>query len=1103
MLSTSSAPAGPPSAADSPWLKGYARTIAGETLGYHSPYPDATSALLVRAADGTMAIEWETEPVPASGAGAEPFLTFVWMCGLATGKGAHKFDLSIDGKPAFSFRTSRDATERNWEILGPDGASLAFRTTMVDQFDELFGFMFLKLPRLTVQPGRPLRLKVVGENGGSRDWHMVFQYDLRPFIQASGEQAVMKTEGKAGQLVRLAVSHLAPPAGASLAVDGILKKEVVLETGYNTFYLPIDVVREPRRAAVDVAIEGRAPVRIEVALRPVAKRTFFLLPHSHADIGYSDPQVKVERDHWSYFEQAAELARRTSGYPEGARFKWNTEVLWAVETYLRQAAPAKRDAFIQAVREGSIGLQALLANELTGVCHPEELFELTAYARRLSREYGLTIDSAMITDIPSYTWSVVPALAQSGVKYFSSGPNYMPNLTDGGDRIGGALQAWGDKPVYWVSPSGREKVLLWMAGRGYSWFHGLNMGKLDSDKPRPFLDYCRELEDKNYPYQMVQVRYTVGGDNGPPDPSLPDKVRRWNEEFETPKLVIATAHDMFAEFERRYGDQIPSVKGDFTPYWEDGAASTALETSLNRRSAVRLLQAQTLWAMLKPKAFPAADFEEAWRQALLWDEHTWGAADSVNDPDSENSRLQWETKRAFAVEADRRSRSLLAAAVDLPGKAGRGLLVLNTCSWDRSGIVRLSGNDSKTGDRVTDADDRPVLSQRLTTGELALKADGVPAFGSKTYTFGPGLSALPDVGRASAAGTTLENGRVKIIIDPVSGAVASFLWAARENVEFVDRSALPGLNSYFYVPGLDPQTAVGIRTASIKVKEKGPLVASLLVESEAPGCKGLVREYVLSADSDRLEIIDRLDKRKVRDKEAVHIGFPFRVPGGGLRLDLGWGWIRPDADLIAGACRDFFGLQNSADISNSDYGVTWVSLDVPLAEVGAMTDETRADKGTRRWRTSLDPAQTLYSYVMNNYWHTNYKADQEGPVELRYAVEPHLGRDPQTAKRIGLDFERPLVAVPGAAAPDPASPVFRVSPAAAMITSLKPTADGRGLIARIFNASDRTVDAAIVAPPGVSIVLTDPDGIPVAPLSGRFPLAPFEIITVRLETAGR
>ena len=52
---------------------------------------------------------------------------------------------------------------------------------------------------------------------------------------------------------------------------------------------------------------------------------------------------------------------------------------------------------------------------------------------------------------------------------------------------------------------------------------------------------------------MIQVRYTVGGDNGPVDRGAARFVARWNERFETPRLVIDTADAMFAEFERRHG----------------------------------------------------------------------------------------------------------------------------------------------------------------------------------------------------------------------------------------------------------------------------------------------------------------------------------------------------------------------------------------------------------------------------------------------------------------------------------------------------------------------------------------------------------------------
>ena len=974
----------------SPWLRGYARTIGGEAMGYHSPYPDATSALIVRATDGTKSIEWETEPVPADF--DAPFATFAWMCGMGTGKGAHRFDLSIDSRPAFAFHSGKDDSDRAWMLQGAGGASLSFRTTLVDQFQELFGFMFLRLPKSALRPGKPLRLRVVGENGGSRDWHMVFQYDLQPFVRTTAEQALIKKSGRLLQMVRVAVSHVAPPAPAVLTADGGASVAVDLETGYNAVYIPVEAVEKARSIDIKVSIAGRPAVKRRVALLPVTKRTFYLLPHSHNDIGYSDLQVKIEKDQWSYLERAVELARKTANYPAGARFKWNTEILWAVESYLRQAAPAKRDAFLTAVRDGQIGLQALLANILTGTCSPDELFESTAYARRLSRQHGVAINTAMISDIPSYTWSLVPALAQTGVRYLSSGPNYMPNLNDGGDRIGGTLKTWGDKPFYWASPSGKEKILFWMAGRGYSWFHGFNTGKLSADRKEPFFDYCRELEDKGYPYEIVQVRYTIGGDNGPPDPELPDVVRCWNEEMESPKLVIATAQEMFAEFEKRYGARLPVVSGDFTPYWEDGAASTALETALNRSAAARLTQAETLWAMLDPAGYPAADFDEAWRQTLMWDEHTWGAADSISDPDGKNARTQWAYKQAFALEADKRSRELMRAALERPYPPDKGSFsVINTSSWSRSGLVLAPREAAGLGDRVSDDSGRPVLAQRLASGELAVWAENIPPFGGRRFyvrTSGPNAP-----GAAEAEGLILKNQKMAVTIDAVTGAVASLRWKSERTIELADPKREPGLNTYFYVPGRDPRTALGVKNVRIEVRERGPLTAVLRATSDAPGCVSLVREYRLTAGSDRLEITDILDKTRVREKEAVHIAFPFNVPDGVLRLDLGWAWARPETDQIAGSCKDFYGLQNSADLSNGRYGLTWVSLDAPLMEIGTATDETPGPRGVRVWKTFTPKSQRFFSYALNNYWHTNYKADQEGRITLRYVVQPHTGAD--------------------------------------------------------------------------------------------------------------
>ena len=1084
-----------------PWLKGYARTISGERLGYHSPYPDVGNALLVRATDGEMRIAWETEPVPSGLKSGSAI--FLWMAGTASRRGAHEFFMSADGEPLLAFRSAADPSQKTWTVTGRGGASLTFRTTMVDAAEDLLGYMTLTMPASLLQPGRPLRLEIRGEKGGSRDWAMVFEHALEASVSARSEQVLVKEKnGRPQQIVGVEISRPGPPVGASLTIEGA-RERVRLETGYNVFFMPVSPAAADRDAALSVDY-GRGRVeRRTVRIKPVARRDLYFLPHSHVDIGYSDRQRVVERKHWSYYERAIELAAKTADYPAGARFKWNVEELWAVETYLRQASPEKRAAFVDAVRKGWIGLQAMLSNELTGLCHPEELLRLTAFARTLGAECGVPVRSAMITDIPGLSWPAVTAFALSGVTYFSSGPNYMPRLYDGGDRIGRTLKTWGDRPFYWVTPSGEAKMLFWMAGRGYSWFHGLNLGDLGRAPARGILDYMLELADRGYPYSLVQVRYTVGGDNGPPDPGLADFVRRWNEEHESPRIVIATAEEAFAELERRHGAIIPAVRGDFTGYWEDGAASTARETALARRSAERLVEAETLWSLLDPAGYPAAAFDEAWRQVVLFNEHTWGAADSISDPDGENARDQWAYKQAFALEADRMSRELAASALQTlgPPKAKDGRLaldVVNTLSWPRSEIAKLSAADARPGDLVKTPDGKPVPSQRLTTGDLVFLADGVPALGAKRFFIEAGAPFV--TGEAKSADGRLANDLVSVSIDPATGAVKSYKWTFGRELELADPDATFGLNSYFYVPGRDPSKAQGPSNARIRPGEAGPLVASLIVESDAPGTKRLIREYILRDGSPRLEIRNLVDKLKVRDKESVHFGFPLGVPDGEMRIDLGWAEIRPEADQLPGACRDYFGVRDSVDVSNRDYGVVWVSPDAPLAEAGAMTDETPGPLGTRGWRERIEPTRTIFSYAMNNYWHTNYKADQEGEVELRYSLVPHAGFERAAVKRLSLEAVRPLVAVPSSGdRPLPFSPVT-ISSDAIVGSSLRPAPAGKGWVIRLYNASGRPETFEVSGGPGVSgIFICDVDGNPVEPLSGSITLPGHGLSTLRLD----
>lgn len=711
------------------WLNGYHKTVDSQKLFYHSPYPGPLPAIPVRASDGSMKAVWETQAIPEDF--SAPEAVFVFTGGLATGKGSHHFYLRVNRAGLLEFTTADSSVRKEWKVSSPEELRLSFQTALVDQFGELFGHFFLTVPGRFLKPKEPLRLELTAEKGGSSDWVMVFEQPLSSWARLKALLALLK-KNPPSQLLLLEISHFGPPVTVQIKTGKTIDIRKTLQTGYNQLFLETTPVATP--FPIEAAIfRGRDKIlSAETIQHPVCLMELWLLPHSHLDIGYSDHQEEVERKQWQNLETALELAEKLQALPPEARFKWDVEQLWHVETYLRQASGPQRQRFLESVMKGWIGLQATLADQLTGLSHPEELLELTAFAGQLEAQGFLPIKSAMITDIPSYTWSLVPALALAGVLYLSSGPNYMPILPDGGDRVGWALKTRADRLFYWVSPSGQEKILFWMAGRGYSWFHGLNLGNLRADKKREILEYVAELEDKNYPYSLVQVRYTVGGDNGPPDPGLSEEVAAWNREFLTPRLIMATSEQLFEELEKRHGLEIPAFRGDFSPYWEDGAASTARETALNRNLSERLLPLETLYSLLKPEEFlqKSSEFEEAWRQVVLFHEHTWDSHNSVSDPDGENAVGQWKYKQSILYKglelADRLENMIKTA----PGKpelqkksSGMALDVVNTTSLTPSEVIFIPADLSAGLDLVLDENKRALPSQRLADGSLVVKID--------------------------------------------------------------------------------------------------------------------------------------------------------------------------------------------------------------------------------------------------------------------------------------------------------------------------------------------------------------------------------------------
>ena len=74
-------------------------------------------------------------------------------------------------------------------------------------------------------------------------------------------------------------------------------------------------------------------------------KTVYLISHTHTDIGYTDHQPTVFRQHLDFIDQAIELGEATADYPVESRYKWTCEVTSFVERYFRER-PAKQLSLI-------------------------------------------------------------------------------------------------------------------------------------------------------------------------------------------------------------------------------------------------------------------------------------------------------------------------------------------------------------------------------------------------------------------------------------------------------------------------------------------------------------------------------------------------------------------------------------------------------------------------------------------------------------------------------------------------------------------------------------------------------------------------------------
>lgn len=585
---------------------------------------------------------------------------------------------------------------------------------------------------------------------------------------------------------------------------------------------------------------------------------------------------------------------------------------------------------------------------------------------------------------------------------------------------------------------------------------------------------------------------------------MPDVIRAWNERYDSPQFRITTTKEFFTAFEEQYGEYLPTYGGDMTPTWEDGASSTARETAMNRESAARLTRTEILWSMLSPESdYPARELAEAWKNVLLFSEHTWGASASGPDPYSQFTKDLWAGKKMYGDSADVQSRRLCDEA--MAGiTAGEGYVqVLNTNLWPRTDVVTVAAD--LTGKRLLAPSGEPVAVQRLHDGGWIFLAEEVPALSSSVYRIVPAAPAAkakksPAAPVSMIGGNVLDNGLVRVAVDPAKGTIRS-LKAAGADYEY---AAGEGLNDYIYSGRIaaDPR---GIdRVTRVEVLDDGPVAATLRIVSDAPGCNALWRDVTVYRGLGRVDIRNTIDKQDILEHESVRFVFPFNFAHPEITMDLAMSEMHPEREQLAGVNKHYYSLLNGMAVGDLEHAVCLTTLDAPFVELGTPSGEDYRlnPRHGYGWWPSAQISPVVYSWVMNNTWRTNYKASQGGVASFRYSLQISDPFDLKLKQR-GAEREQPLIAVESGRA-EPVGRLFRLEGCNRIaVSGIAPSADGTGYIVRLQNMGDQSVHSAFVwgRMKARRVSVCDYREQPLAPFDDRsFWMKPFEYLMLKVET---
>jgi len=1066
-------------------LSGYSQKIRGTDYFYRTAIPGFRETMIVRATDGNWSMEWETDTVPEQI--ETDYVSFVWAANLDATDRPVPMTLTLNGHQEVRFYLTRD---REWKVQNEEGTSLWFTENITDPNDDYYGFMVLQVPAANLVPGEPLRLKVTGGREQSNAWFMTVKTPVREQMSVYSDPALFMENGKMFQPLTIDLIYLGSPGSALLKIGTEIEKGVDLIFGYNRFTARSPQVNMDTPAEAVLEAMGHKIVT-EALIKPVRRWKMHFVQNTHTDIGYTRPQTEIMSDLIRHLDLALDYADETDHFPDDSRFRWTAENTWAVDQFLKNRTAEQIDRLRRRVEERRIELTGMYLNF-------DELPDEQSLARSLEpidriRSHGFEIQAAMQNDVNGIGWALSDYFSSLGVKYLNMGTH--------GHK---ALIAF-DYPTafWWESPSG-NRMLAFRAEHYHTGNTRFHISREDFDYfEKELLAYLNELAGRGYPYDVMMIQHSGHlTDNSPPSIRPAEMIRKWNEKYEWPKLRLSVISDFFEEIEELHGGELPVYRAAWPDWWVDGFGSGAREVGATRQAHMDIIAGQGLLSMARLLGHELPEHSEQQmalsNDALLfYGEHTFGSHASVNDPYGKGTKEMRRLKESFAWEASRRTKLVQEDAFGLlqshvSNLERTSVVIYNTTPQVRSGISRIFIDHETvprgTHIRLRDESGRvhpAQLSEDIHGGSYwVLQINDIPSFGYRQFIL---EQVVDDVNRTlqPAWNQVFENEWYRLEIDSDQGVVTG-LFDKELDIELVDKNAVWGFGQFiyerlgnrveldqYYLETYDRYPLESVRYDGFQKGDVWDTIRFTGNTKAAVGDDGFSLEIKMYHHTKQLDFTYNIRKKPVIEPESIYISFPFALQDGEIFFDVPGSMVQAGVDQIPGSSNDWNMIQNVAMVRNQDTQIMMSSHEAPLMQLGNIN--------TGRFEAGAKPDfPHIYGWPMNNYWVTNFNADQKGEFEWTYNITSGSNVNNSDAMMFAWNNRLPLLPrlVPGtsgSAARSASRSLIAPFPAHIHVVTVKPKGNGN-ILFHLRETDGRAVNVESLSYPEVKIWETDVNG---------------------------